>query len=47
MTGGLYCNFEKAEQGVEETVGRTGDCPKDQDQGHYCHTGEKEQQYES
>jgi len=33
------------EQGVEGKVGRTGDCSEDKDEGHYCCTGEQNQQF--
>jgi hypothetical protein len=34
MTGGLHCNFGKAEQGTESKVGRIGDCPESEDKSH-------------
>jgi hypothetical protein len=45
MAGGLHCNFGKAEQGAETKVGRLGDCPEVQDEGHHCHIEEQEQQF--
>jgi hypothetical protein len=45
MTGSLYCNSGKAEQGAEGKVGKIRDFPGDQDEGHHCHFRGVEQQF--
>jgi hypothetical protein len=38
--------LEKAKQGAEGKIGRIGDFPENEDQGHHCHIGFQEQQSE-